>query len=42
MLPIGLAEPLGKEFEVETPSGCHRGVTVRKPFIYPDKEIPKQ
>jgi aminomethyltransferase len=42
MLPIGLAEPLGQEFNVETPTGRHRGVTVRKPFIDPDKEIPKQ
>ena len=42
MLPTGLAEPLGQEFEVETPTGRHRGVTVRKPFIDPDKEIPKR
>jgi len=42
MLPAGLAEPLGQEFEVETPTGRHRGVTVRKPFIDPDKEIPKR
>jgi glycine cleavage system aminomethyltransferase T len=42
MLPAGLAEPLGQEFEVETPTGRYRGVTVRKPFIDPDKEIPKQ
>ncbi|MGH9303924.1 MAG: glycine cleavage T C-terminal barrel domain-containing protein [Acidimicrobiales bacterium] len=42
MLPIGLAEPLGKEVEVETPTGRHRGVTVRKPFVDPGKEIPKQ
>jgi len=41
MLPAGLAEPLGQEFEVATPAGRHRGVTVRKPFIDPDKEIPK-
>ena len=40
--PAGLAEPLGQEFEVETPTGRHRGVTVRKPFIDPDKEIPKR
>jgi glycine cleavage system aminomethyltransferase T len=42
MLPAGLAEPLGQEFEVETPTGRHRGVTARKPFIDPDKEIPKR
>jgi glycine cleavage system aminomethyltransferase T len=42
MLPAGLAEPLGQEFEVETPTGRHRGVTVPKPFIDPDKEIPKR
>ena len=42
MLPTGLAEPLGQEFAVETPTGRHRGVTVRKPFIDPDKEIPKR
>jgi glycine cleavage system aminomethyltransferase T len=42
MLPAGLAEPLGQEFEVETPTGRRRGVTVRKPFIDPEKEIPKQ
>ena len=42
MLPIGRAEPLGQEFEVETPAGRHRGVTVRKPFIDPDKETPKR
>jgi aminomethyltransferase len=42
MLPAGLAEPLGQEFEVETRTGRHRGVTVRKPFIDPDKEIPKR
>jgi glycine cleavage system aminomethyltransferase T len=42
MLPTGLAEPLGQEFEVETPTGRQRGVTVRKPFIDPEREIPKQ
>jgi glycine cleavage system aminomethyltransferase T len=42
MLPAGLAEPLGHEFAVETPTGSPRGVTVRKPFIDPDKEIPKR
>ena len=42
MLPIGLAEPLGQEVEVETPTGRHRAVTVRKPFVDPGKEIPKK
>jgi glycine cleavage system aminomethyltransferase T len=42
MLPIQLAEPLGQEFEVETTTGRHRGMTVPKPFIDPGKEIPKQ
>lgn len=42
MLPIGLAEPLVQEVEVETPTGRHRAVTVRKPFVDPGKEIPKQ
>lgn len=42
MLPIGLAEPLGREFEVETPTGRQRATTVRKPFVDPAKEIPKQ
>jgi glycine cleavage system aminomethyltransferase T len=42
MLPIELAEPLGHEFDIETPAGCHRGVTVPKPFIDPGKQIPKQ
>jgi glycine cleavage system aminomethyltransferase T len=42
MLPIRFAEPLGQEIEVETPTGHHRGVTMPKPFIDPDKETPKQ
>jgi aminomethyltransferase len=42
MLPIVLAEPLGQEFEVETPTGRHRSITVPKPFIDPGKQIPKQ
>ena len=42
MLPIQLAEPLGQEFEVETPTGRHRSITVPKPFIDPGKQIPKQ
>lgn len=42
MLPIGLAEALGQEFQVQAPSGRQRAVTVQKPFIDPNKEIPKQ
>jgi aminomethyltransferase len=42
MLPIEYAEPLGQEFQVETQHGRYRGVTVEKPFIDPNKEIPKQ
>ena len=42
MLPIEHAEPLGQEFQVETQHGRFRGVTVEKPFIDPNKEIPKQ
>ena len=42
MLPIQLAEPLGQEFEVETATGRHRGITVPKPFIDPGKQTPKQ
>lgn len=41
MLPSGLAEQLHQEFEVETASGRYRGITVRKPFVDPNKEIPK-
>jgi aminomethyltransferase len=41
MLPIALAEPVGQEFDVETPTGRHRGVSVRKPFIDPDKRDPQ-
>jgi len=33
---------LGQEFDVDTPAGRHRGVTVPKPFIDPGKQIPKQ
>jgi len=33
---------LGTELEVETPSGRTSAVVVRKPFIDPEKEIPKQ
>jgi aminomethyltransferase len=42
MLPIDLAEPLGRELLVETPGGRQRGLTVPKPFIDPNKDIPKQ
>jgi glycine cleavage system aminomethyltransferase T len=42
MLPIALAEPLGQEFQVETPTGRYRGVTVPKPFIDPGKHTPRQ
>jgi aminomethyltransferase len=41
MLPIELAE-FGTDVEVETPSGRTSAVVVQKPFIDPDKEIPKQ
>jgi hypothetical protein len=42
MLPIGLAEPLGQECDVQTPAGRHRRITVPKPFIDPGKQIPRQ
>jgi glycine cleavage system aminomethyltransferase T len=41
MLPIEYAE-LGRKYEVETPSGKQWATTVPKPFIDPNKEIPKQ
>jgi glycine cleavage system aminomethyltransferase T len=41
MLPIELAE-FGTELQVETPSGKQPAVVVRKPFIDPEKETPKQ
>jgi glycine cleavage system aminomethyltransferase T len=41
MLPIEHAG-LGNKFEVETPHGRTWAVTVPKPFIDPNKEIPKQ
>ena len=41
MLPIGHAD-MGTSLEVETPQGRVGAVTVRKPFIDPDKDIPKQ
>jgi len=41
MLPIELTE-FGTELEVETPHGRASAVVVRKPFIDPAKETPKQ
>jgi aminomethyltransferase len=41
MLPIGHAA-MGNEFEVETQHGRTSAVTVPKPFIDPNKEVPKQ
>jgi glycine cleavage system aminomethyltransferase T len=41
MLPIELAE-LGTELAVETPDERTSAIVVRKPFIDPQKEIPKQ
>ena len=41
MLPIALAE-LGTELEVETATGSQTAVVVRKPFIDPAKDTPKQ
>ena len=40
MLPIEYAD-LGRRFDVGTPHGRERAVTVPKPFIDPNKEIPK-
>jgi glycine cleavage system aminomethyltransferase T len=40
MLPIDHAET-GNRFEVDTPHGRQRTLTVPKPFIDPDKDIPK-
>jgi aminomethyltransferase len=40
MLPIEHAE-LGTEVVVQTPTGAAPAVVVRKPFIDPQKEIPK-
>jgi len=40
MVPIQHAD-LGNELEVETPSGRTSAVVVRKPFVDPEKEIPK-
>jgi aminomethyltransferase len=42
MLPVEYTE-FGTELTVETPqSGRVEAVVVRKPFIDPDKEVPKQ
>jgi glycine cleavage system aminomethyltransferase T len=41
MVPIEHAE-LGTELEVETPAERTSAVVVRRPFIDPEKEIPKQ
>jgi aminomethyltransferase len=41
MLPIELAE-FGTELEVEAPTGKQTATVVRKPFIDPTKETPKQ
>jgi glycine cleavage system aminomethyltransferase T len=41
MVPIEFAE-LGTEVAVETPDGRTSAIVVRKPFIDPEKEIPKQ
>jgi glycine cleavage system aminomethyltransferase T len=41
MLPVELAE-FGTKLEVETPGGRQPAVVVRKPFIDPEKETPKQ
>ena len=40
MLPIEHAD-MGRKFEVETPHGRTWAITVPKPFIDPNKEIPK-
>jgi aminomethyltransferase len=41
MVPIEYTEP-GTELEVETPSERTSAVVARRPFIDPEKEIPKQ
>ena len=41
MVPIELAE-FGTELEVETPKERTSAVVVRRPFIDPEKEVPKQ
>ena len=41
MVPIEYAE-FGTQLEVEAPTGRQPAVVVRKPFIDPEKEVPKQ
>ena len=41
MVPLEFTE-LGTELEVETTSGKTSAVVVRRPFIDPEKEIPRQ
>ena len=41
MVPVEYTE-LGTELEVETPRERTSAVVVRRPFIDPEKEIPKQ
>ena len=41
MVPVELAE-FGTELEVEAPSGTQSAIVVRKPFIDPKKDTPKQ
>ena len=41
VLPIDRAA-MGNRFEVETPTGRHWATTVPKPFIDPEKDIPKR
>jgi aminomethyltransferase len=41
MVPIAYAE-FGTQLEVEAPTGRQEAVVVRKPFIDPAKETPKQ
>jgi glycine cleavage system aminomethyltransferase T len=41
MLPVELTE-FGTELEVEAPTGRQPAVVVRKPFIDPAKDTPKQ
>jgi aminomethyltransferase len=41
MVPIEYAE-LGTELDVETPAERTSAVVVRRPFIDPEKEIPRQ
>ncbi len=41
MLPVEHSEQ-GTRLEVETPAGRQEAVVVRKPFVDPAKDIPKQ